>query len=432
MSLTAAEALARSAPPAVARQDAVDPLAPFRQRFFLPGSRIYLDGNSLGALPRETPERLQRVAREEWGEDLIASWNVHRWIHRPLEVGDKIGRLLGAAPGQTAVADSISVNLFKALAGALELRPGRKVILSEPASFPTDLYIAQGLLRLLNQSGQGRTGDEDYRLKTISREEIPAFLETRGEDVAVLHLSHVDFRSGEILDLAGLTAAAHRAGALALWDLAHSAGVLPLALDQDGADFAVGCGYKYLNGGPGSPAFLYVAERHHQTFLQPLQGWLGHASPFDFDTEYRPAPGIARVLCGTPPILSLAALEVGIDLALEADLHLVREKSLALGQLFEDLALQLGARHGLESASPPAPHRGSQVSLRHPHAFPIVQALIHHGVTPDFREPDILRFGFAPLYLSYHEVWAAAQVLGELLESGAWDREEFRVRGVVT
>ncbi|MGE5145446.1 MAG: kynureninase, partial [Candidatus Eiseniibacteriota bacterium] len=301
-------------------RDRADPLASFRDRFHLPDGVVYLDGNSLGALPKVAAERLRAVVEEEWGRDLIKSWNIHGWIDLPKRAGDKIARLVGAQPGEVIVADSTSVNLFKLMAAALRLRPGRTAIVSERDNFPTDLYVAQGLIDLLG-------GGHELRLIDRPEDAIDAI----DADVAVVSLTHVNYRTGRIYPMKDVTAAAHKAGALMLWDLCHSAGALPVALDASDADLAVGCGYKYLNGGPGAPAFLYVAQRLQDEIAPPLAGWMGHASPFTFDVDYRPAPGIARNLIGTPPILSLAALDAGLDVLLDADMAQIREKSLALG-----------------------------------------------------------------------------------------------------
>lgn len=397
--------------------DAADELAAVRERFVLPEGEIYLDGNSLGALPRATAERLRAVVEAEWGRDLIRSWNAAGWIDLPQRVGDKIGRLVGAAEGQVVVADSTSVNLFKALSAALRLRPDRRVIVTERGNFPTDLYVAQGVIEQLG----GR-----HALRMVEREEVAGAI---GADTAVVMLTHVDYRTGAVHDMAGVTAEAHGHGALTLWDLAHSAGAMPVELDGCGADLAVGCGYKYLNGGPGAPAFIYVAARHQEAFHQPLTGWMGHAEPFAFGTGYRPADGIRRALCGTPPVLGLAALEAGVDELLTVDLHAVRRKSLAMTALFRRLVADLG----LEPLGPRDPAAcGSQVSLRHPQGYAIVQALIARGIVGDFRAPDILRFGFAPLYLRFADVWDAAAALRDVLETGAWDRPEFHRRHAVT
>ena len=405
----------------LAAVDAADPLARHRDAFVLPAGVIYLDGNSLGPLPRATPGRLAEVVEREWGEGLIRSWNAAGWIDGPRRVGAKIATLVGAEADEVMVTDSTSVNLFKLLAAALRLNPGRSVILSEPENFPTDLYVAQGLVELLG----GRA-----RLRLEPPERLAAGLTA---DTAVVLLTHVSYRSGAVHDMAALTAAAHDAGALVLWDLSHSVGALPVDLGKAGADLAVGCGYKYLNGGPGAPAFLYVAERHHAGFHQPITGWLGHAEPFAFESGYRPAPGLARALAGTPPILSLAALDVGVDTVLAADPAALRAKSIALGDLFIELVEARAAGHGLALLSPrEAARRGSQVSFRHPHAYPLMQALIARGVIGDFRAPDILRFGLAPLYLRRVDVWDAVETLVEVLEKRAWDRPEFMTRATVT
>jgi kynureninase len=410
--LTRADCLAR---------DAADPLRPFRDRFLLPPGIIYLDGNSLGPLPRDTPARVARLVEQEWGEGLIRSWNSAGWIDAPTRLGDKIARLIGAAPGEVLVADSTSVNLFKLLAGALAARPGRATILSVVDNFPTDLYMADGLGRLLG----GRA-----RLRLVDPESVAGALDA---DTAVVMLTEVDYRTGRRFDMAAITAAAQQSGALALWDLAHSAGALPVDLAGSSADLAVGCGYKYLNGGPGAPAFLFVAKRLQAEWRQPLTGWLGHDRPFDFAVAYRGAAGIRQNLVGTPPMLSLAALEAGIDLMLEADLAAIRAKSMALGDLFIALVEQELPDAGLALAAPrDAAARGSQVSFRHPEGHAVVQALIARGVIGDFRAPDIARFGFGPLYTSHAEIWDAVAALGEVMATAAWREERFRRRAAVT
>ena len=408
--------------------DAADPLRAHRDQFVLPEGVLYLDGNSLGALPKATAGRVARAIEEEWGRDLIRSWNSAGWIDLPAVLGDRIGRLIGGLPGETVVADSTSINLFKVLSAALALNPGRRRIVSQRDNFPTDLYMAQGLVRLLGGGYELTMLDDDP-----DAEAVEEALSGHG-DVAVLMLPHVTDRTGRIHAMARLSAAAHRAGALAIWDLAHTAGAMPVDLNASDADFAVGCGYKYLNGGPGAPAFLWVAPRHQEAFAQPLSGWLGHAAPFDFDPAYRPAPGIARYLCGTPPVLSMIALGCGLDTVLAADPQALREKSMRLGDLFiECVEARAGRESGLTLASPRnAAERGSQVSFRHPHGYPVMQALIARGTIGDFRAPDILRFGFAPLYLRYVDVWDAAEALTQILSSGAWDRPEFHRRAAVT
>ena len=405
----------------VADMDRADPLAEWRDRFTLPDGVVYLDGNSLGPLPRGTAERLQQAVTGEWGEGLIRSWNDAGWIDLPRRVGDKIARLVGGRPGEVVVADSTSVNLFKVLSAAVKLNPDRRVVLSERENFPTDLYIAQGLIQLL---GGG------HELRLVEPDEVGAALD---DETAVLMLTHVNYRTGRMHDLAALTAEAHAHGALVLWDLAHSAGAVPVDLTAAGADFAVGCGYKYLNGGPGAPAFVYVAERHQPRFSQPLSGWLGHAQPFEFSPVYRPAEGIARYLCGTQPVLSMTALECGVDSVLDADMALLRRKSLALSDLFIRLVEERCPDAGLELVTPREhARRGSQVCLRHAEGYPIMQALISRGVIGDFRAPDILRFGLAPLYLRYVDVWDAVAHLADILATRAWDQPEFKQRAAVT
>jgi kynureninase len=400
--------------------DAADELAAARGDFLLPEGVVYLDGNSLGALPRGAVERLHDVVEREWGRDLIRSWNDNGWIDLPSRVAGRLAPLVGASADEVAVADSTSVNVFKLLAGGLRLRPGRRVILSEEANFPTDLYVAQGLARLLG----------DVELRLVPRDRLGAAL---GVDVAVVLLTHVDFRTGEMHDMAGLTRAAHDAGALVLWDLAHSAGAVAVGLDACEADLAVGCGYKYLNGGPGAPAFAFVARRWHEAFETPLAGWIGHASPFAFDTRYEPAPGVARLLCGTPPVLSLGALECGVETVARAGIARLRRKSVALTDLFVRLVDQECGAFGFTLASPrEAERRGSQVSLRHPEGYPIVRALVARGVVGDFRTPDVLRFGFAPLYLRFADAWDAVAALRAVMENREWQLPEHQARARVT
>jgi kynureninase len=387
----------------------------------MPPGIVYLDGNSLGPLPKAAAARVAHVVLHEWGEGLIRSWNAAGWIEAPGKVGDKIARLIGAGSGEVIVCDSTSINLFKVLASALDLAEGRRVIVSESENFPTDLYMMEGLVALLG----GR-----HVLRVVPAEDIGAAVDA---DTAVLALTHVNYRSGAMHDLAALTRLAHERGALAVWDLSHSAGAMPLDVTAAGVDFAVGCGYKYLNGGPGAPAFVYVAERHHGTFRQPLSGWLGHAEPFAFEGAYRPAAGIGRCLVGTPPILSLAALEVGVDLLRECDLAAVRQKSVRLTDVFIRLVEERCRAHALVLLSPRSPAaRGSQVSFRHPQGYPVMQALIARGVIGDFRAPDILRFGLAPLYVRFVDLWDAVTALVEVLDTRAWDDPRFHCRSAVT
>jgi kynureninase len=404
---------------ALAALDAADPLASFRDRFLLPDGVIYLDGNSLGPVPKATPERVADVLAREWGSSLIRAWTDHDWILSPARVGEKIGRLIGAAPGATVVADSTSVNLFKLLAAALDARPGRPVILTETGNFPTDLYMAQGLVALL---GRG------HALRAV---ENP--LRALASDVAVLMLTHVNYRSGAMHDMAAVMRAAHAAGALVLWDLSHSVGAVPLQLAADDVDLAVGCGYKFLNGGPGAPAFLSVAPRLQAGLRLPLTGWLGHAEPFAFDPVYRPAEGIARAVVGTPPVLSLAALEVGVDLMLQAPMAELRAKSLRLSDLFLALVAQECVDDGFAPLTPAdASRRGSQVSFAHPDGYAIMQALIDRGVIGDFRAPNVLRFGLAPLYVRYLDVWDAVAVLRDVMRLGSWRDLRFHTQRSVT
>ncbi len=401
--------------------DRTDPLAACRDLFSLPDGIVYLDGNSLGALPRATAGRVARVVEQEWGGGLVGSWNDAGWLDLPHAVGDKIARLLGAAPGTVIAADSTSVNLFKLLAAALFLRPGRRVILSETGNFPTDLYIAEGLVALLGQ---------EHELRLVDPGEIVSSL---GPQVGVVMLTHVNYRTGAMHDMASLTAAAHDAGCLILWDLAHSAGAVPVALEACAADLAVGCGYKFLNGGPGAPAFLYVAPQLQAAARYPLTGWLGHAEPFGFHPRYAPAPGIARATVGTPSIVAMAALEVGVDIALQAPMAAVRAKSLHQGALLMALVAEHCADAGLVLATPrDEAARGSQISYRHPDAYAIIQALIARGIVGDFRSPDILRFGITPLYLPYAALWDAASALADVLASGDFREQRFRKRNRVT
>ena len=409
--------------------DAYDPLGPLREQFNIPPGLIYLDGNSLGVLPKATAARVQQVVQQEWGIGLIGSWNSAGWMDLAQRIGDKIARLVGAGSGELVAADSTSVNLFKVLSAALNIAradaPARKRIVSERSNFPTDLYIAEAL-----------AAERGLELVLADApEQLPDLLDER---CAVLMLTHVNYCTGRLHDMAALTKAAHAAGALALWDLAHSAGAVPVALERSGADFAVGCGYKYLNGGPGAPAFAWVAPRHAERFWQPLAGWMGHAAPFEFTPGYRPAAGIRRYLCGTPPVLSLAALECGVDSVLAAEAYggmaALRHKSLALSHAFADLVESRCAGHGLVRVSPrEAALRGSQVCFAHPSiGYAVMQALIARGVVGDFRAPDILRFGFTPLYTRFVDVWQAVEQLKKVLDGGEWQETRFNQRAAVT
>jgi kynureninase len=410
--------------------DAQDPLRALRELFTLPAGVIYLDGNSLGPLPKAAPERIARAVQEEWGQGLIRSWNTAGWFELPQRLGDKIATLVGAGAGEVVATDSTSINLFKVLSAALSMvaadAPERRVVISERSNFPTDLYIAESLCR-----------ERGCRLHLVEPHEIAGAL---GRDSAVLMLTHVNYRTGAMHDMAAVTRRAHEAGALMVWDLAHSAGAVEVDLRGADADFAVGCGYKYLNGGPGAPAFAWVHPRHADRFWQPLAGWWGHAAPFAFTSDYQPAQGIARYLCGTQPILSMTALECGLDTVLAAQPHggmqALRRKSLALTDLFIALVEERCAGHGLGLATPRAHgQRGSQVCLtRDEGAYAIVQALIARGVIGDFRAgaPDILRFGFTPLYLRFEDAWDAVEHLREVLQGQEWRHPEFNRTQAVT
>ena len=400
-----------------ARLDAADPLAKWRDEFQLDGDLAYLDGNSLGALPKATPARIAEVFEREWGKGLIGSWNSAGWIDLPRKVGGMIAPLVGARAHEVIVADSVSVNLFKLTSAALAMQEGRKVVLSEPGNFPTDLYMIEGL------EGQGLA---ERRL--VERGAIAKALD---DDVALLLLTHVHYKSGEMFDMVRLTKAARDAGALVLWDLSHSAGAVPVDLGEAGADFAVGCGYKYLNGGPGAPAFAYVAERHLEALKQPLSGWMGHKAPFAFSDDYEPAPGIEKLLCGPPPILGMRALEVGVDLVAGIGIPALVEKSRALSEFTRTAMADCVPE--LACISPENPeHRGSQLSFRHEHAYELCQALIAQQVVGDFRAPDILRLGFAPAYVRFADCWRAVSELRAILDSGEWQKPEYAERSAVT
>ncbi len=414
--MTCAAAPRRWTPPTPSPPRA--PCCPNPPPFHIPDRLRYLDGNSLGMLPRAVAARVASVVASEWGDGLIRSWNAHGWIDLPARVAAKIEPLVGAEPGSITVADSTSVNVFKAVSAALRLRPGRRVILSDSGNFPTDLYVAQGLAELLGG---------DLALRVVEPEAVAAAIDG---DLAALLLTEVDYRTGRRHDMRALTARAHAAGGLAVWDLAHSAGAVPVALAGCGADFAVGCGYKYLNGGPGAPAFVYVAPRLAETVVPALCGWMGHAAPFAFDLGYRPATGVERMRVGTPSILALAALDAALDAFDGVDMAAVQAKSAALCALF--LAAVDGCPQ-LELASPREPgRRGSQLSFRCAEGYAVMQALIARGVIGDFREPDFIRFGFAPLYTSHADVVEAAAVLLAVLGDRLWDRAEHRARAKVT
>jgi len=413
-------------------RDALDPLRAMKAQFDLPAGVIYLDGNSLGAMPKTALARATEVVSREWGVELIRSWNTSGWFEMPERLGNKLGRLIGSNDGETVVTDTTSLNLFKALSAAVRIQqqdhPQRRVILSERDNFPTDLYMMQGLIDLLQQGYELRLIDDTLTLEQALQ-----------DDVAVLALSHVNYRTGAMYDMAAVTQLAHQQGALTIWDLAHAAGAVPVDLNGAQADFAIGCTYKYLNGGPGSPAFIWVAGRHQNRFWQPLSGWWGHNHPFAMAPDYQPAQGIRRYLCGTQPITSMAMIECGLDVSLQVDMQAIRTKSLALTDLFIELVEARCAGYGLSLATPREhAQRGSQVCLaRDEGAYAIIQALIARGVIGDFRagdakQADILRFGFTPLYIGYADVWNAVEQLRQVMESGEWQRPEFNRSQSVT
>ncbi|HIF86829.1 MAG TPA: kynureninase [Gammaproteobacteria bacterium] len=403
-------------------KDSDDRLAHKRDEFHLPSGRIYLNGNSLGPLPRSAKQRARELIERQWGEDLVASWNTHGWIDLPFTAGEKIAALVGAGPEQVLCCDSISINLFKLLAVCLQLQSGRRVVLSQQDNFPTDLYAAHGLQQLL--------GENRCELKAVGADQLQQCLT---EEVAVLFLTHVNFRSGKLHDMQALTRQAQAQGILVVWDLAHSAGVLPLAMDTWGVDFAVGCGYKFLNGGPGAPAFIYANRKHHDQFEQPLQGWMGHASPFEFDPGWEPAGGIAQFLTGTPTILSLATLDAALDVFDDIAISDVRAKSTELSSLF--LAL-VESHDELKDLVPESPRdsaqRGSQLAFSHPQAYAICRALSAEGVIADFRSPDLLRVGFSPLILTYEDIWRSVEILAKVVGKGSYKAGEFNRRLKVT
>lgn len=409
-------------PAAVEAMDAADPLRSMRDRFILPEGVIYLDGNSLGAASHAAFSELQVAASKEWAQDLIRAWNTAGWFDMPTELGDRIGRLIGAAPGQTVVCDTTSTNIYKVLHSALALRPDRSVIVAEGSSFPTDLYMAEGV-------ASTRAGAV-LRLEGV---DAPSIEELIDENVAVVLVNHVNYKSGELRDMAALTKKAHAAGSLIVWDLCHTAGALPVDLDGANVDFAVGCTYKYINGGPGSPAFIYAATRHLADVRQPLSGWWGHARPFAFEQSYAAGAGIRRFLCGTQPILTMRALKGALDVWDDVDMTALRKKSIALTDLFIQLVEAKCDAYGLKLESPrDGTKRGSQVSFEHENAYAIMQALIARGVIGDFRAPATVRFGFTPLYVGYKDVWQAVEVLEDILRTGAWQDERFAVKSAVT
>ena len=421
-----------------AREDLIeadknDVLASFRGRFSLPEGIIYLDGNSLGPLPLGAAERAAEVINNEWAQGLIGSWNTAGWFEMPSRLGDKLSKLIGGKDGETVVTDTTSLNFFKAIASAVRIQqqdaPGRRVILSERDNFPTDIYIAEGISDFLNSVNE-ETG-EHYEVRLI--DENLSLEEALDDSVAVLALSHVNYRTGAMWDMHEVTAQAHAAGALAIWDLAHAAGAVSVDLNGANADYAVGCTYKYLNGGPGSPAFIWVNARHQGRFWQPLTGWWSHAAPFEMADSYTAANDVRRFLCGTQPITSMALIECGLDVSLDADMKQVRTKSLALTDLFIALVNERCGEFGLELITPVNhAERGSHVSFQHPEGYAIIQALIARGVIGDYREPEVMRFGITPLYHSYTDIWDAVEILRDILETRAWDVPAYRNRNAVT
>jgi kynureninase len=398
--------------------DAADPLAFARERFVLPDGTIYLDGNSLGALPKATSPQLFDTVERQWGEDLIASWNKHGWIDAPMRVAAKLTPVVGARPSELLVADSTSVCLFKLLAAAVRARPGRRTILVQEGNYPTDTYVAEGLADMLG-----------LQLRRADPGDIATAIDA---DTAVVSLSHVDYRSGARVDMVAVNAAAGAAGALVVWDLCHSAGAIEVDLNGSGCELAVGCGYKYLNGGPGAPAFLYVAEALQDELQPPLQGWMGHAEPFAFEDSYRPTSGIARFLTGTPSILALTALDAGLDAFADIRMADVEAKARSLLKLF---IAEVEARCGDEVrlfGPRDLAARGSHVCFAHPEGYAVMQALIARGIVGDFRAPDLMRFGFTPLYTSFEDAWRAADALADILAIREWDQPRFRERRKVT
>jgi kynureninase len=401
--------------------DRKDLFGPHRERFHIPEGLIYLDGNSLGLMPKSAPARVADAVTRQWGEDLITSWNKNGWFHLPRTIGDKVSRLIGGGVGNVMIADTISVNLFKVLTAALALKRERRVILSDSGNFPSDLYVAQGLNRFLA---------DGHELKAVAPEEVAGAI---NEDVAVVMITEVDYRTARRHDMKAITKLAHERGCLTIWDLAHSAGAVPVDLLGANADFAIGCTYKYLNGGPGSQAFVWVHPRHQASAEPALVGWWGHARPFAFDLNWEPAAGLVRQQCGTQAILSMVALDAAMDEWADVDLQALRRKSQGLCKLFIDLVEVNCGKHGLGLAGPrDMAQRGSHVSFHCPEGYAVMQALIARGVIGDFRAPDIIRFGFAPLYNSHVEVFDAAAALTEILDARSWDRPEFLAKKAVT
>jgi kynureninase len=402
-------------------RDSVDPLRTFRDRFLLPEGIIYLDGNSLGPMPKAAAGILNRTIEQEWGQDLIRSWNSAGWFDMPSRLGDRIGALLGAEPGQTLVCDTTSINLYKAVHAAIGLRPDRNVVIAEEESFPTDLYIVEGAMKSAGRPMKRRLIGSDGP-------SVEALLD---EEVAVAVLSPVNYRTGALLDMAAITKRLHDAGVLVVWDLCHSIGVVEIAFDLNAVDFAVGCTYKYLNGGPGSPAFIAVAKTHQAAAQHPLSGWWGHAAPFAFDRDFRPDAGIKRFLCGTQPIISMRGVDVALDAMEGVEVTALRQKSLALTELF--MARIAALLPHLEIVTPRAPSlRGSQVGISFDKGYAVIQAMIARGVIGDFRAPDLMRFGFAPLYVRFQDVWDAAEMLASCINAEVWRDPRFNRKLDVT
>jgi kynureninase len=413
--------------PALTRQDclaldAADPIAHFRQEFALPDGTIYLDGNSLGALPKRVVARMQTAISEEWGKGLIRSWNDADWYLGPQRAGAAIARLIGVAGDEVIACDSTSVNLYKVLIACLRMRPTRRIVVSERGNFPTDAYVSARVAEM-----------QGLELRCVEPNQILAAIAEAGQDLALVHLTHVNYKTGLVYDMAAITEATHMVGALSVWDLAHSAGTLELDLNGAGVDFAVGCGYKYLNGGPGAPAFVFAAKRHHEGIYQPIAGWHGHAKPFAFGHDYQPDPGIARMLVGTASQLGVIALESALSVFDDVDMGQLRAKGMALGDLFIRLVDQELAGHGFGLTSPrDGRNRGSQVSLTHPEGYAIMQAVIERGAVGDFRAPDILRFGFAGLYVTYADIWDAIAILRDVMDNRIWDTPQYKAVKAVT
>jgi len=406
--------------------DQKDPLAKFKLKFDLPENVLYMDGNSLGAMPKDALKRANCVITEEWGHDLIQSWNKAAWFDLPVRIGNKLGKLIGAKENETVVTDTTSINIFKALAASLNIQhkkyPQKRVIVSERSNFPTDLYMIEGLIKLLNRNYELRLIDDSLSLE-----------QALNDDVAAVLLSHVNYRTGYLYDMQDVTNKTHSCNALVIWDLCHSVGALPIDVYSANADFAVGCTYKYLNAGPGAPAFIWVNPKHVNDFEQPLSGWWGHSTPFAMQSFYKPAEGVRRYLCGTQPIISLALVENGIDITLQAGMEQIRQKSLDLTDLFIELVNEKCAKHNLELVTPlEHKYRGSHVSLAHKEGYAIIQALIAHNVVGDYREPAVLRFGFTPLYFGYEDVFNAVNTLQNILDNKIWDNAEFAKRFAVT